>query len=514
MAFIIGGNRGVGGNVANVPDSMRFANAIDRNDYFNTNPSRLKEDVYVTVAGQLQRYTGQLFENTAVVIEGEKGEPAPPMIVQYSATGNTGWSDTINLALHKYWRWSIDGGVTWSPNFITFSGEGGTGVPAPYSMAVGNNGKLQLFKDGVLIQEQDDTGAWIVNSVSTGTGSIHLGELHSMGSAGENVVFLNEDSQIAWHPSWGGVTTDGLNVFEQTVRNHGDNLLFTEPSGFQGVSVVGYNSTFTTIGNDVFFFFRIIPAEDYNGGVVLRVTNQVTGTEVCSFIMQIAATNTIQLDVPLKYPLWLPIDHNYSVSITKEDGQLLQVISSVGGVEPWFQAISREYSDHAILHEGNPEMAVAAISTLQGADRLPASAIRDMPVMSGTIAGIAKLGTTMSIDGAGVLNTAISPTGIKIVADEVSRLAIPVSGGAILAIQQDSGFTYGIEAGDDTSVVGNWKQIGTVATDVVSFNGRNGAVVPANGDYNMDQVNLADQTTAAKYVFRVNNGVPYIEEIA
>lgn len=315
-------NESEGGSI-NVPDSLRFANTIDRDDYFTTNPSKLKIDVYVTVAGQLQRYNGEAFEDTSVVIKGDSGEDAPQMAIQYSATGNSGWQNTVNLSIHKYWRWSTDGGTTWSPDFVKFSGDGGSGVPEPYSMIIGANERLQLYKDGSLIQEQDETGSWI-------------------------------------------------------------------------------------LGNEAF-------------------------------------------------------------------------------------------------HAGNAAAQATSLNSLTGNERLLASAVRDYPVMSETILGMAKLGATMSVNGNGELDTAISPTGIKIVADETARLAIPVSGGAILAIQQDTGFTYGIEASEDTSVIGNWRQIGTVATSVVSFNGRNGAVLPANGDYTQDQIKTVHDDTAVEGWFGIDN---------
>ena len=65
---------GGGGGTINVPDSLRFANTIDRDGYFVTNPTKLQKDVYVTVVDQLQRYNGDAFENTAVVIKGQRGE--------------------------------------------------------------------------------------------------------------------------------------------------------------------------------------------------------------------------------------------------------------------------------------------------------------------------------------------------------------------------------------------------------------------------------------------------------
>lgn len=44
-----------------------------------------------------------------------------PFIIQYSADGRTGWTTTLDTAIHKYWRWSTDGGITFSPDLVNFT---------------------------------------------------------------------------------------------------------------------------------------------------------------------------------------------------------------------------------------------------------------------------------------------------------------------------------------------------------------------------------------------------------
>lgn len=267
MGFRI--KRGGGSGSLTLPNELIFADTITRDDYFTTNPSKLKDNVYVSVGGTLQKYVDSTWVDSSAVVKGAPGDDAPEMLIQYSATGNSGWSETMNVALHKFWRWSKDSGVTWSPDFVAFSGDGAGGVPEPYNMVVGANGKLQLFKDGALIQEQDETGAWIANSVSTGTGSVHIGELHGMGSGGENVIFLNTDSNIAWYPSWAGVSTDGTQSVNMSARVHGaiDNA---EPVGTVATSgSVDYSDTFTAAADVAFLALTLYQlkrlAVDYAG---------------------------------------------------------------------------------------------------------------------------------------------------------------------------------------------------------------------------------------------------------
>tara|TARA_Y100000310_G_C20704371_1_gene833760 strand:- start:293 stop:1744 length:1452 start_codon:yes stop_codon:yes gene_type:complete len=125
--------------------------------------------------------------------------------------------------------------------------------------------------------------------------------------------------------------------------------------------------------------------------------------------------------------------------------------------------------------------------------------------------GVVKVGSTMSVDSDGVIDVSISPTNIIIVPNELARLALPISTGAQLAIQQDDGFTYGIEANVDTSIALNWKKIGAAASSVVSFNGRIGGVIPSTGDYTQDQIQVIQDDTSDTGYFGANNSGIYLE---
>lgn len=45
------------------------------------------------------------------------------LIIQYSADGSTGWSLILDPVTHSFWRWSTDGGVSFSPDGIRFKAE-------------------------------------------------------------------------------------------------------------------------------------------------------------------------------------------------------------------------------------------------------------------------------------------------------------------------------------------------------------------------------------------------------
>jgi hypothetical protein len=517
MPFVIGGGSGGGGSLS-VRDEFVFNNVVARDDYFTLNPSKLQENINVVVNGELQKHSNGSFVDITPVIRGGKGTDAPQLIIEYSANGSTGWSATLNPALHKFWRWSVDGGVTWSPvppATARFSASGdGNGVPAPYEYTIGPNNILELRKGTEVISTVDEHGFWSIESLSTGNGDLYLGEGHYVGSSGENVIFKNESSDLFWHPCWGAISADGSQIVEQSARVHFSPIQTTLPAGNQGVGQVDYNSTFTAVSNAAFLYLDIVPLETFSGQLRLTVTNAISGNRISAYDFDANYIYGGEVRVPFKRPIWAIGGQQYTAAITKLDGSFLQVKAGIGEAQPWRRASFLTFADYDVYHAGNVDKQALALTQLSGANRIAFSGIRDVPTMSGTVAGIAKLGATMSINGNGELNTAISPTSIPIVTDETARLAIPQSTGVILAIQQDNGITYGIEANNDPSVAGNWKQIGTVATSVVSFNGRSGAVTPATDDYNMEHIGLTDRATATKYVFRVEDGVPYIEEIA
>ncbi len=228
------------------------------------------------------------------------------------------------------------------------SGGGESSLPAPYSMQVSSSGKLQLRKNGKVIQEQDEAGAWISNSVTTGTGSFHLGGLHSNGSAGENVLWLNNTADTAYFPPWQGVSIDGSSVLTPTVRTFG-NLTTSEPIGAVGGNDVNYNDVITTSVNVVFFKIEIMPSENYQGVLHWHVSND-NGVEIASFLRNVVLQRDTLFVLTLEYPLFAKSGQSFVVSARKGlDGQLLKVKSGTSDTnKPYRKTHYRTFTDVAI----------------------------------------------------------------------------------------------------------------------------------------------------------------------
>lgn len=77
------------------------------------------------------------------------------------------------------------------------------------------------------------------------------------------------------------------------------------------------------------------------------------------------------------------------------------------------------------------------------------------------------------------------PTGRKVtVENEAGRLGLPVHNDITIAYQTSDALVYILAANADPSVASGWQRLGnTAGSGVVSFNGRAGVVVPAEGDY-------------------------------
>lgn len=75
----------------------------------------------------IKAFSKIVFTKTDTGLNGTNGAPAPAVQAQYSTDGATGWTATLNAAIHKYIRYSYDGGKTWT-TAIKMVGEDGTSV--------------------------------------------------------------------------------------------------------------------------------------------------------------------------------------------------------------------------------------------------------------------------------------------------------------------------------------------------------------------------------------------------
>lgn len=357
-----------------------------------------------------------------------------------------------------------------SPNTSVGSGTEvplGALLPSPYNFGLSLDNKLQIKQGSEVIFEQDNTGAYIKREVLTGTGSVVLGDIHSIASVGENVVFRNDISDTIWFPVWQGVSDNGQTVIPPSSRNFGEFSTLT-PNGVVGGDITPYTSTITSGGNVCVFTVSFKIAEDLNERLVWTVLDD-GNKEITSFIIDPTgwASGSVQ-QLNLKYPIFISNGHTLSTTLKKFiSGQIVNVYSALSSpTTPWRSLGIRGYTDDNIV-DSTKLGAINGVATLDNAGKVP---LTQLP----------------NIDNVDRIT----------VADQAARYALPVSTKFRIVLQLDTNIQWYIEANDDPSTPSNWAEGGYVGTQVVSFNGRNGAVVPLLGDYTAALVGAVPAATA------------------
>lgn len=502
---------GGGGNGLVISDDNFFPDASTRDTFFTNNPVKLIEGVTVSTAGQLQKYIGTVWTDVTPVVKGQNGANAPSMIVEYSSNGFDGWTTTLNTSLHKFWRWSTDGGSTFTPNYVRFKGEGGGAVPEPYSMEVSAGGKLQLFKNGVLIQEQDETGSWVTQSISTGTGSLHIGDLHSNGSAGENVLWLNTQSNICWFPSWQGINKSDATSYDLTTRKH-SNMLTSEPVGAVAtIGTVPYLDTFTAPAAVAFFRIDIVPAESYTGRLTWESRFMPADIEVAAFMFDVALVAGTQYTVYLKYPLYVNAGQQVKVNIKKTDGTTLSVRpSNTQSTKPWRKTHYVTHTDHLVYNQSNNALVARGLESLSETDALDVMSLKNVSLLSkGNYRGDVPpdfLGLTGALKG-----------------DWWKAATAKNFGGTNFAVGDElyCGANTPSTPTDFTNFtkVANINQV-MIASTQADIGQAGITPVPPAGDVKVltnrgwGEAQYKDSVTNKKYILVIENGLPYLEEIA
>jgi hypothetical protein len=392
--------------------------------------------------------------------------------------------------------------------------EAGAGLPSGWSYTKYNVDSLDLEYNNELVARFNREETWFPTSIRTGVGSLHLGSLHSMGSAGENVTWVNEDSSICWFPSWSGLPKNGGPQIPMTSRVHAEDLLTVEPVGALGSADVPFeNSTFTSVSDAAFFKLTVRAGEDYSGFLTMSVIKS-TGKEVASFSTLVDASEGDDITLEFSYPLWMLQGQVFNTTVTKGDGTPFIVKAEVSGVNPWRRAFYKTFVDHEVLHRGNPSQLSATINGLTGDERIPWGALKDVPEASASTAGVIKVGSTLTVDEEGKLQSNVSGAIKVAVADETAMLALPPKTNEMYIVTRtDENRLYYLSANKNPSTLSEW-EAGALTTDtVVSFNGRDGAIVAKEGDYTLEQCPTVDLTSGTNYRLVIDDGVLYMEEV-
>lgn len=128
-----------------------------------------------------------------------------------------------------------------------------------------------------------------------------------------------------------------------------------------------------------------------------------------------------------------------------------------------------------------------------------------------TLGGV-KIGTGLAIDGSGKISATATSEETVTVSNEAAMLALPMQAGGYRVNRTDLERLYYLNSGEDPAVLANWTAGPSTALAVLTFNGRNGAVLPEKGDYKVSMVRVPDTTTGTNYYLEIDNGELYLND--
>jgi hypothetical protein len=290
-------------------------------------------------------------------------------------------------------------------------------TPIPSIENDGTGEFKQEVKAGFLVTSQKRLGVWqtiqkasidetfIRTAVKTGVGSFHLGEIHSIGSGGEDVVFVNEKTNLAWSPVWQGTSTDGLTVIKPSVRKDGTvqdiyPLGLTHTTG----TIRDYVTGLSVAQNLKVFSVTFVPAENYSGKLNWRAMFDTDLIELSSFSQDVVLTAGTPYKFQFKYPLSLRTTSGISTSrIIKADETPLRVYAATNDTaKAWRKLSVAFFTDEEVLHTANPTVAARSLETLTGADRLDVLKLKNTEQLStgGFVGGINFISDLTQFDNA------------------------------------------------------------------------------------------------------------------
>jgi hypothetical protein len=243
---------GGAGGALYVRNDHIFASTSIRDDYFGSNPSQLIEGANIVTNGILQKYIGATWIDISIAVKGStgiqgnqgiqgiagpsvisvaiadggflftnsngstfelvdavaelKGEPGDNgngIMVQYSADGVSGWSPTLISGTHKFWRWSTDGGLTYTAaeRFTVSSGDVSVATSTQLGVIKSGDG-FNIQPDGTLDYSIDSSliltaGSLSINASNVDVFSFKNASTLTLGVFKDNIDSLTTANDIA-----------------------------------------------------------------------------------------------------------------------------------------------------------------------------------------------------------------------------------------------------------------------------------------------------------------------------
>ncbi|EGQ9188914.1 hypothetical protein O1C43_000204 [Vibrio cholerae] len=323
-------------------------------------------------------------------------------------------------------------------------------LPNGYEWKLGNSGDLELWKIDVspnVLITSANVGEFDVNgSLRAAINTIYLEQAHSIKSAGEEIVFQNLESKVFYTPVWQFTSESGQSVGEASVLVEAESSTDYYQNGLTAAATtsVTCEDTYTTTENGTVYQFHAESAEAYVGKLSLELRNSL-GDAVFRIDkdVSLSAGSSIVFD-KLLYRVRVGNVRNFR--IIKSNGTALQVRGGLDPLKPWTKVAYRGFTDRAVVH-------------VDASGKIPTSQLPQIDTIERST-----------------------------VANQSSRLALPVSNKFRITIQSDVQRQFYLDPNANPSVLANWIDGGSVASAVTSAFGRTGNVTAQTGDYTSEQV--------------------------
>lgn len=331
------------------------------------------------------------------------------VIMQYSTSGTANWHTTMTDS-DRYWRWSVDGGDTWSDDSVQFRNDT-SGLPSPYYTYISSDGKLVIANETEELDlfELDENGLWVINSVTTGTGSFHLADIMSIGAGGSEVSFVNELTGIAKYPSSGAVNMSTY-AHEAVMDRVHEDVVTTLLSGTSYDSSTTLNCAYsvTAPSSSAYVSVAYVLAEDYDGEIVQYAYDSATGDELTRFSRDVSASAGDLVRLGFDYPFWVDAGYEFYVRTYDEDGNYLKVYAgNEDSTVPYRSVMSLSYEDYLSYNASNINELVSTYNdTFIDSDGdgtgFDFDTLTNVPIASDSEQGIIKIDEkTISLDSDG-----------------------------------------------------------------------------------------------------------------
>lgn len=206
-----------------------------------------------------------------------------------------------------------------------------------------------------------DNVQWVNASFRAGTASFELGDIHKISSGGENVFFINSNSNTAYFPPWQG-HGDHSDPATRWVdnrpfaRSYSEYMVLETGGVVSPTGAVTYDVDFTLQDNETVYGVKTTSAETYTGDLEYKRFSS-DDKEVYSQKRNLSLTEGDPIEFWFEFPVENRTGESFTTKIMKPNGDLLSVRPTLSNpLDPYVEIRYRSFSDRIMMVEKDHEI--------------------------------------------------------------------------------------------------------------------------------------------------------------